>query len=31
MLLLVPLEDVKQIPKTILCELYVVKIWEGMV
>ena len=31
MLLLIPFEKVRWISKTILCELYVVKIWEGMV
>ena len=30
-LLLILLEDVRYIPKPILCELYVVKFWEGMV
>ena len=25
------LEEVRYIPETILCELYVVKVWEGMV
>ena len=31
MLLLILLEDVRCIPENILCELYVVKVWEGMV
>ena len=30
MLLLILLEAVTWSPETILCELYVVKIWEGM-
>ena len=30
-LLLIPLEEVRYIPKYMLCELYVVKFWEGMV
>ena len=30
-LLLIPLEEVRCIPENILCELYVVKFWEGMV
>ena len=31
MLLLILLEEVRCIPETIVCELYVVKVWEGMV
>ena len=31
MLLLILLEEVRCIPEIILCELYVVKFWEGMV
>ena len=29
-LLLIPLEEVRDIPETILCEMYVVKFWKGM-
>ena len=31
MLLPILLEEVRCIPETIFCELYVVKVWEGMV
>ena len=31
MLLLIALEEVRCIPEKIFCELYVVKLWEGMV
>ena len=31
MLLLIVLEEVRCIPEMIFCELYVVKVWEGMV
>ena len=31
MLLLTLLEEVRCIPEPLLCELYVVKVWEGMV
>ena len=31
MLLLILLEEVRYIPETIFCDLYVVKVWEGMV
>ena len=30
-LLSIPLEEMRYIPEPILCELYVVKFWEGMV